>query len=281
MTSPTDGRDDRGLRGGWSGFQRLNFLEPGQELTPFVEQYWTVTWDLVGQPPYRQLIVPYPQVHFTFLNGVGRVHGVARGHVYRELAGLGWVFGVAFRPGGFRPFLGAPVSDLTDRSVPAADIFGPGVPETAMTSAADGLERRDIVERFLLARLPPRDPLAEEVAAIVARIADEPGITRVDVLARRLATSARRLQRLFADYVGVGPKWVIRRYRLHEITERMATGARIDWARLAADLGYADQAHLSRDFTAIVSETPTRYAQRYPHPGEGTLHRPRPVKDPA
>jgi AraC-like DNA-binding protein len=79
-------------------------------------------------------------------------------------------------------------------------------------------------------------------------------------------TGVRRLQRLFADYVGVGPKWVIRRYRLHEITERMAAGGRIDWLRLALQLGYADQAHLSRDFTAIVGETPTRYAQRYPDP---------------
>ncbi len=79
-----------------------------------------------------------------------------------------------------------------------------------------------------------------------------------------------RLQRLFADYVGVGPKWVIRRYRLHEITERMAAGGRIDWARLAAELGYADQAHLSRDFTAIVGESSTQYAQRYPDRAEGS-----------
>jgi AraC-like DNA-binding protein len=63
---------------------------------------------------------------------------------------------------------------------------------------------------------------------------------------------------------------VIRRYRLHEITERMAAGGRIDWMRLALGLGYADQAHLSRDFTAIVGETPTPYAQRYPDPAAGS-----------
>jgi len=59
-------------------------------------------------------------------------------------------------------------------------------------------------------RLPTR---AEKVAAIVARIAAEPGITRVDTLADRLGTSVRRLQRSFAEHVGVSPKWVIRRYR--------------------------------------------------------------------
>ncbi len=83
------------------------------------------------------------------------------------------------------------------------------------------------------------------------------------MLAGRCGTSVRRVQRLFAEHVGVGPKWVIRRYRLHEITERLADGVDIDWAVLAADLGYADQPHLSRDFRKIFGEPPTSYAQRY------------------
>lgn len=95
------------------------------------------------------------------------------------------------------------------------------------------------------------------------RIIAEPGITRVDMLAAESDTSVRGLQRLFAEHVGVGPKWVIRRYRLHEVTQRMAARAAIDWAALAADLGYADQAHLIRDFSAMFGESPTRYAARY------------------
>jgi AraC-like DNA-binding protein len=71
----------------------------------------------------------------------------------------------------------------------------------------------------------------------------------------------RRLQRLFSDYVGVGPKWVIRRYRLHEAAARAADGAGLDLVRLAAELGYADQAHLTRDFTAMVGVPPARYAR--------------------
>jgi methylphosphotriester-DNA--protein-cysteine methyltransferase len=98
---------------------------------------------------------------------------------------------------------------------------------------------------------------------IVERIVQDPLLTRVDVLAREVGGSVRQLQRLFAEHVGVGPKWVIRRYRLREVTERMETGGRIDWAALAADLGYADQPHFVRDFTAMVGETPTRYAERY------------------
>jgi AraC-like DNA-binding protein len=121
-----------------------------------------------------------------------------------------------------------------------------------------------LVEELLRARLPEPDPLAEQAAAIVARIQAEPQLTRVDALARSAGLGVRRLQRLFAEYVGLGPKWVIRRYRLHEVSERLAAGVHIDWVRLAGELGYADQAHFIRDFTAMVGESPTRYAERYP-----------------
>lgn len=70
-------------------------------------------------------------------------------------------------------------------------------------------------------------------------------------------------QRLFAEYVGIGPKWVIRRCRLHEVTERLATSAEIDWASLAVEIGYADQAHFVRDFKEMFGESPTWYAERY------------------
>jgi transcriptional regulator GlxA family with amidase domain len=74
----------------------------------------------------------------------------------------------------------------------------------------------------------------------------------------------RTLQRLFAEHVGPGPKWVIRRYRLQEVVGRLEAGGPVDWADLAATLGYADQAHLSRDFADLFGEPPTRYARRYP-----------------
>ena len=250
-------RDPREVDGRWTSFQRHWYAEPDPRLAPFVARYWGASWDLRGQPPYRQVIVPYPNVHLSFVDDEpAMVHGVPRRHVVKVLAGAGSVLGVAFRPGCFRPFLDGPVSALTDKSVPAREILGPDLPR----QPAEVL----VVERFLLAIAPPRDPTAEQVAGIVARIADQPELTRVDALAEQLGTGLRRLQRLFAEYVGIGPKRVIRRYRLHEVTERMAGGATSDWAELAAELGYADQAHLTRDFTALVGESPTRYAQRYP-----------------
>ncbi|WP_219419457.1 helix-turn-helix domain-containing protein [Pseudonocardia nigra] len=249
-------RDPRELAGAWTRFQRHEFPAPAPDLAPFVAKYWIVEWGYAS--PYRQLIVPYPHVHLTVQDGgVPEVHGVSSGHVVRVLDGVGRVFGVEFRPGGFRPFLGSPVSALTDRTVPAADV--PGLPAAGPARPVDVAA----VEEWLRAARPEPDPTALRVADVVATVVTEPGIRRVDDLAERCGTSVRRLQRLFAEYVGVGPKWVIRRYRLREATERMARGGVADWAGLAAELGYADQAHFTRDFAAMFGEPPTHYAARY------------------
>jgi AraC-like DNA-binding protein len=289
-------RDARELRGAWTTFQRHWYGVPAADLSPFIAGYWAAEWDLCGQQPYEQKIVPYPNVQLTLRDGDAVIRGPERGHVVRVLEGRGRVFGVTFRPGCFRPFLGASVATITGRTLPASAVFGPDLPlgrqseavlgpglppgrEPEVVSGLDlppGREPESVsgpdlpqvqqqeVEEFLRARLPALDPLAEQAAAIVALVQAEPQLTRVDALAARAGIGVRRLQRLFAEYVGLGPKWVIRRYRLHEVGERLASGADIDWVRLAGELGYADQAHFIRDFTAMVGESPTRYAERYP-----------------
>jgi AraC-like DNA-binding protein len=80
-------------------------------------------------------------------------------------------------------------------------------------------------------------------------------------LTREFGLGLRKLQRLFDDYVGVSPKWVIQRYRLHEAAERIAAGRVADFADLALELGYADQAHFNRDFKKLVGRSPAEYAR--------------------
>jgi AraC-like DNA-binding protein len=65
----------------------------------------------------------------------------------------------------------------------------------------------------------------------------------------------RSLQRLFRKYVGVSPKWVIRRYRLHEAAERLKGSRPPPLAELATSLGYADQAHFAREFKQVTGRT--------------------------
>jgi AraC-like DNA-binding protein len=246
-------QDPRALGGAWRQHQRHEFTPPPPDLAPFVSRFWTVEWEYAE--PYRQLIVPYPHVDLVVRTGhEPEISGVASRHVIKELAGSGRVVGAQFRPGGFRAFLGHAVAALTDRTVPATSVL-PAPPRVPADVAS--------MEAWLRAARPQPDAVGAWAAGVVERVAADPSVARVDQLAARHGCGVRHLQRVFAEYVGVGPKWVIRRYRLREVTERMSDGAAIDWAGLAADLGYADQAHLTRDFTSIFGEPPTRYARRY------------------
>ncbi|MGH3391347.1 MAG: AraC family transcriptional regulator [Actinomadura sp.] len=262
MTNPGIGRGVLRRAAAAGGFELLR-REPAGDISRFVEYYWIVRWDLRGRPSHEQKVLSHPNVHLVFEAPETAVYGVPREVFVRRLEGAGHVFGIRFRPGGFRPLLGSPVADLADRAVPATELFGPAVAESerVVLGTADVDVMTAAAEGFLRGVLPEPDPVADQVAAIVARIIGTPSLLRVDGIAAEEGLSVRSLQRLFAEYVGVGPKWVLRRARLHEAATRAEQGAGIDWAALAADLGYADQAHLTRDFTAAVGVPPARYAR--------------------
>ena len=95
------------------------------------------------------------------------------------------------------------------------------------------------------------------MAGLVEAIAADRGTTRVAQVAEQAGLTVRSLQRLFAEYVGAGPKWVIQRCRLQDAAARVAAqDDDLDWAALAAELGFADQAHLTRAFTATIGVPP-------------------------
>ncbi|RSN62281.1 MULTISPECIES: AraC family transcriptional regulator [Actinomadura] len=234
---------------------------PGAGLRGIVEHYWHVRWRT--PEPYDTKVLSHPSVHLVFEEPEPLVYGVDRDLFVRRLEGEGQVLGVKFRPGCFRPFAGRPVIGLADGRFPAAEFFGPavGAANREVLGSSDTDLMAKAAEEFLLPRLPAPDPVAAEVAEMVERLTASPAVFRVGQAADLLHVSSRTLQRLFAEYVGASPKWVLRRARLHEAATRADRGVPVDWAALAGELGYYDQAHLVRDFTAAVGEPPARYAR--------------------
>jgi AraC-like DNA-binding protein len=120
-----------------------------------------------------------------------------------------------------------------------------------------------VLDDALAAVVPSEvDPALALIERSIRAVDEDPTLVRVGELAERLGLSARSLQRLFARYVGLSPGWVIRRRRLQEVALRATAGPPVDWSSLAVELGYYDQAHLIRDFTAAVGEPPARYSAR-------------------
>jgi AraC-like DNA-binding protein len=236
-------------------------LPSAPDLAAFVENYWIVRWDLRGRGPYLQETLPHPSVHLVLDPAGSAIVGVVTARFSRWLEGAGQCFGVKFRPGGFFPFARRPVCDFTDRTVPISDVFSGDAAglEAAVLASRDTGEQVDRVEAFLRANLPAPDPNVALLGRIVDLVQKSREITTVEELAARAGVNPRALQRQFRRYVGVGPKWVIRRYRLHEAADRLA-GAPIDQAALAHELGYFDQAHFIKDFTSLIGRSPASYA---------------------
>jgi len=253
-----------------TGTFRHERLAPCAPLAGLVERYWFVGWDMQGHPPQQQETLPHPNVHLVIEHDADGVYGVHTARYTKLLAGQGFAFGVKFRPGGFQPFLGRAVAEIADRRVALAQLFGADGEELArqVRAAAAPHAMAAAAEDFLLARLPPVDADAGRAAALVALIAGDPALLTVDALAQQLGMNKRALQRLFQQYVGVGPKWVIKRYRMHEAVAQLQSGAGPELARLAVDLGYYDQAHFIKDFAALVGKTPGEYARQLAQPAE-------------
>jgi AraC-like DNA-binding protein len=243
-------------------FQLTRHL-PAQDTGYFVERYWVVRWDLCGQAPYQQETLPYAVVNMTIEHDRSRIVGVVKGKFSVLLQDQGWVFGVKFRPGAFYAFANAPVSTITDRTIRIEDVFGgEGVAlEAAIRACDDEAKWVEHAEQFLRRRLPERDETIDLINRVIDCVIADRSILKVDQLAERFSLSKRTLQRIFSQYVGVSPKWVIMRYRLQEAADRMARRESLHWPQMALELGYFDQAHFINDFKMIVGRTPADYAR--------------------
>ncbi|MBF5046152.1 MULTISPECIES: helix-turn-helix transcriptional regulator [Myxococcaceae] len=235
---------------------------PAPALEPYVQHFWTVRWDLRGERPVCAETLPHPCVHLVFERGRAQVAGVQSRRFRRELRGQDRVFGVKFRPAAFQPLLRAPVSSLTDRTVSLRQVLGPSSDALREVVLAEPDVRAcaALVQDFLAPRLPPLSAPLQLLRDLVERLAADPSLVRVEQVVELSGLSLRALQRGFRAAVGVSPKWVLKRYRLHEAAEQLARTPAPELADLALQLGYFDQSHFIRDFKALVGQPPGAYA---------------------
>jgi AraC-like DNA-binding protein len=232
---------------------------PSPELAPYIEHYWTVEWDLTG--PRLIETLPYPSAHVILEPGLAQLSGVPTQKFSRVLSGKSRVLGAKFWPGGLRAFVSAPVSSFTDKVSMLHEVFGEAARDldSRVLIHADHQAAIAVLESFLHGLVPRHDQNIALARDITMRIADDRQLKSVEQLAEAFSLSKRTLQRLFGEYVGVSPKWVIRRYRLQEAAESMAAAQTLDWPQLALELGYTDQAHFIREFKRLIGKTPADY----------------------
>jgi AraC-like DNA-binding protein len=171
------------------------------------------------------------------------------------------ILGLRLRPGVAGAVLGMPASEVLDVHVRLEELLGSGASELAerLGGSTDDDQAFDLLEEMVGARI--REAAPDPLVLAATRRLGFPG-SRVDRLADSLGISDRQLRRRFHRAVGYGPKTLDRVLRFRRLVAQAGAVAagESDLARVAADLGYADQAHMTRDCLRLSGLTPSALA---------------------
>ncbi|BCI83240.1 transcriptional regulator [Mycolicibacterium sp. TY66] len=247
----------------------LQQWQPSAAAAVWVENFWSVTWDLRDAEPFDSTVITFPAVHLTHEWGTDEVrhghrlpatlvHGVVERVFTTTLSGAGSVVGARFRPGGFAARFGRDAGALTGRVLPVgAELLGAAVP------FANDIDRAAAALDAAIGNHTDVDATYRDLTRLLDRVRADSQLHRVEQVMALSPWSERTTQRVFRRYVGVPVKWVLCRYRLQHAALQIETVPDLDFADLAVRLGWYDQAHFINDFHAMLGCTPGEYATKH------------------
>ncbi len=240
----------------------LERLPAPDRVADLVVHFWVPEWSLPAGRVSRQHVISFPATNLVVEPGFVGHAGPTTRRSHRDLSGTGWVVGALLRP--------AAVPLLTEEPATTVDgyatVDAPDLHRAVVAAMADGTHaarRRGAAVAAFAAWLHERLPDPSPEALLANRMAEllttDTTVLTTSAAATRLHVSERTLQRLAARYVGLPPAAMIRRRRLQEAAERLRTDDTATLADVAHELGYADHAHLTRDFRSVLGFTPSAY----------------------
>lgn len=238
---------------------------PSPSCRSWLRVFWIPVWNVPAGEVREQRVLTYPVCLLSITGTYARLVGPQTVAARVPLSGSGWAFGVMLLPGTGHLLLGRDVSALTNRHLDLGSLplLAPLVPAVRKVMGADpaDAENHRAARKLVEACLPALGPLPEDaelVNALVERVEQDPEIATVASLCQAFGLQERTLQRLCSRYLGLSPRWLIRQRRLQEAGTQLRTGGSL--GELALRLGYADQAHFSRDFRSATGWTPGEFA---------------------
>ena len=240
--------------------------EVSAEVSALVRWFWIPEWNIAPGRSSRQHLIAFPACNLVVEPDIVGLSGPTTRASHRDLTGTGWAVGALLRPAAV-PFLTKDPATLRDgyepRDLPA--LAGP-VREAMAASDAKPEERHSravgVFAAWLLETVPTPTQEGLLANAMAELIENDPQVRTVEDAARRLHTSARTLQRLARRHVGLPPLAMIRRRRLQEAAQRLRADPQANLAGVAADLGFADHAHLAHEFRAVLGINLSAYRDR-------------------
>jgi len=256
---------------------RYKEFPPAQPLSRFVKCFWVLD-SASAQSSAPERILPDGCTEIVFHAGdpfeqykadgtserqpPALLVGQMRGHLLIRPTGVVRVLGIRFWPGGAYPFVSAPQSELASQVLPLDSIWGRKGRELHL-QIGDSVDLADSVkhvERLLLCFLSEFKHLDEGLLKTTAFILQSGGCASVEILAGHLGISLRKLDRMFNAKVGLTPKALCRVIRFQQVFKLLERGQRRrDWAQIAIECGYYDQAHFIKEFSTFAGQAPTSY----------------------
>ena len=271
-----DGADGRGILypARLPGFTRV---PPPADVAHLVVHYWVPEWSLPPGRVSRQHVLSFPASNLVVEAGLVGLAGPTTRRSHRDLSGTGWAVGALLRPAAVALLTEDPAATV-DGYVPVdADDLHAAVVAAMSADADPETRRRSATAAFSSwwrTRMPVPTPEADLANRMAELLTTDTGVLTTTAAAARLHVSERTLQRLAARYVGMPPAAMIRRRRLQEAAERLRDDPGTTLADVAHELGYADHAHLTRDFRTVLGVTPSSYRSgEAPPPSEVDLTR--------
>lgn len=233
-------------------------LPPPAEVAELVAWFWIPEWDIEPGRSSRQEVVSYPALNLVVEPRSVTLSGATTRVSHRDLRGRGWAVGALLRPAAVAFLIDEPAA-LVDTET---ELDAPELLDAVGAAMASGEGHRERAvgsfSLWLAERTGALDDAAREPNALFDALMGEGAALTPDEAAMRLAVSARTLQRMTHRHIGLSPGAIIRR-RLQEAAQLVRDQPGADLARIAADLGYADHAHLTRDFQAVLGIAPRAY----------------------
>lgn len=182
------------------------------------------------------------------------------------------VVGIVFHPGGAAPLFRERMDAIAETHLDL-DALAPGQGRSlreGLLAAPNAHARLRLLEQWVSERMQAACAARHPAVTHALRLLDAaPGVQRIDAVAACCGLSPRRFGALFREQVGLSPKRYARLQRFHAALAAARTDGRVDWAGIAADGGFHDQAHLVHEFRAFSGMTPTAWLARR---GEWTRH---------
>ena len=258
----------------------LRVHKPGLPLSQYVELMWWIASD--GTGPARQRVYPDGTmalvIHLKkstvdfFIDAeaysvrVPTITGPYSRSFHIDGSRPSSMIGILFRPGAARAFFPVAAHELHNIDIALSDLY----PDDAdrllndVCAADDEDARFAVLERYLCRRLREAMPIHPAVRYGVGQLMREGGMANVRRIQLETGVSHTRMIQLFREHVGLTPKLFCRVRRFRAVLQGIGKGSPVNWAELAAECGYFDQAHLIRDFRVFAGMTPATYRRETP-----------------